>query len=277
MGEEGLSGIAAEYAPSIVISSLASMTIDSDYNYGGGVGFGGGGGGGGGGGFPGQSKAPKPMTAKDRARHGMLRTMLRKSLEVTRPNWPKHPSMLSTDRVLDEEDRVRKVVRKGAKNAFGAFDMMTAGGVKNSSGFLTAMGKSTETALGGMGEMKPFKPRSVMKTNNPPIIHSPPSVNSSFLQGSFSGFGSENESFDGTGLARESLSLVGSQSLPNIKSYNPSPSASNLTRLKTAELNEPGRLRILANRANFGNRKAMATQTREEKGLYRGTRNVRKM
>ena len=43
------------------------------------------------------------MTAKDRARHGMLRTMLRKSLEVTRPNWPKHPNMRSTDRILDEE------------------------------------------------------------------------------------------------------------------------------------------------------------------------------
>ena len=52
----------------------------------------------------------KPMTAKDRARHGMLRMMLRKQLEVTRPNWPKHPNMRSTDRLLDEE---RDVLKRG--------------------------------------------------------------------------------------------------------------------------------------------------------------------
>ncbi|GMI15612.1 hypothetical protein TrVE_jg42 [Triparma verrucosa] len=83
-----LKGLPAEDAPSIVISSLASMDNDHDYNY-----------------LKNYSSDAngKPMTAKDRARHGMLRTMLRKSLEVTRPNWPKHPNMRSTDRILDEE------------------------------------------------------------------------------------------------------------------------------------------------------------------------------
>ena len=83
-----LKGLPAEDAPSIVISSLASMDNDHDYNY-----------------LKNYSSDANgmPMTAKDRARHGMLRTMLRKSLEVTRPNWPKHPNMRSTDRILDEE------------------------------------------------------------------------------------------------------------------------------------------------------------------------------
>lgn len=89
-------GLPAEDAPSIVISSLASLDNDHDFNY-----------------LKKYSSDSngKPMTAKDRARHGMLRTMLRKSLEVTRPNWPKHPNMRSTDRLLDEERGMLKQER----------------------------------------------------------------------------------------------------------------------------------------------------------------------
>ena len=79
--------------------SLASLDNDQDYQY-----------------LKGYSKDSygKPMTAKDRARHGMLRMMLRKQLEVTRPVWPKHPAMRSTDRIVDEE---RGLIAKEKKSA----------------------------------------------------------------------------------------------------------------------------------------------------------------
>jgi hypothetical protein len=96
----GEKGIHADNAPSIVISSMASMQSDVDYqylrNY--------------------QQRDHKPMTAKDRARHGMLRMMLRKQLEVTRPNWPKHPNMRATDRNLDVEIEVRRENKRLAKS-----------------------------------------------------------------------------------------------------------------------------------------------------------------
>jgi len=83
-----------------VISSLESLQNDVDYqylrNY--------------------QERDHKPMTAKDRARHGMLRMMLRKQLEVTRPNWPKHPNFRATDRNLDVELEVRRENRRLAKS-----------------------------------------------------------------------------------------------------------------------------------------------------------------
>ena len=85
-----LKGIDSSTAPAIVISSIASYQADYDYNY-----------------LPSEYiqnlETDKPLTAKDRARHGMLRTMLRNQLEVTRPNWPKHPMMRSTDRELDSQ------------------------------------------------------------------------------------------------------------------------------------------------------------------------------
>jgi hypothetical protein len=92
-----LKGLGPEDSPSIVISSLASIQADQDYNYAGGL-------------YSAKNEgmsdlARKPMNAKDRARHGMLRTILRKQLEPTRPNWPKHPNMVSTDRLLDDQQQ----------------------------------------------------------------------------------------------------------------------------------------------------------------------------
>lgn len=96
-------GVSADDAPAIVISSLAQLQADQDYNYG-------------------QGKFKpfgKPLTKKDRARHGMLRTMLRKQLEVTRPNWPKHPNMRSTDRLLDEERSMERELMGGSVGGGG--------------------------------------------------------------------------------------------------------------------------------------------------------------
>jgi len=98
--KRGEKGLHADVAPSIVISSLSSQQNDVDYqylrNY--------------------QQRDHKPMTAKDRARHGMLRMMLRKQLEVTRPHWPKHPNFRATDRNLDVELEVRRENKRLAKS-----------------------------------------------------------------------------------------------------------------------------------------------------------------
>ena len=90
-------GVSATDAPALSISSLASLTADEDYNYYG----------------PGSLV---PLAEKDRARHGMLRTMLRSQLERTRPNWPKHPNMHSTDRLLDESRNVARPKNPSATN-----------------------------------------------------------------------------------------------------------------------------------------------------------------
>jgi hypothetical protein len=129
----GEKGIHADDAPSIVISSMASMQSDVDYqylrNY--------------------QQRDHKPMTAKDRARHGMLRMMLRKQLEVTRPNWPKHPNMRATDRNLDVELEVRRQNKRLARSQ----SLDTIGNGKTRPGYSSP--EKTYRSPGGKGPTSP--------------------------------------------------------------------------------------------------------------------------
>jgi len=263
-------GLSTEYAPSIVISSLASLTVDNDYNYTAGY-------------QPSNYcskglKPPKPMTDKDRARHGMLRVMLRKSLEITRPNWPKHPTMQSTDRVLDEEDRIKRILRKSQRGGGGG------GMMRNSSGFLTT-NVNQSLSPNSIFDNKPLKASPQMKRRYAPAPITDNvndgNGNELFMQGSFNG--SFEGSYSGYDNDSNSIITMGStSSLSNLsatkngKVYNPSPSETNLIKLKTAERTHNMGLSILANRASVVIKRERDAEIRREKGGYGGTKTARK-
>ena len=276
-------GIEADYAPSIVISSLASRTIDHDYNYAGG--------------YRAQNKnGVKPMTAKDRARHGMLRTMLKKSLEVTRPSWPKHPNFQSTDRVLDEEEVTRRRLRTRQKMVLsmkgtgsGSGSGSGNGSSLHSMGFVSPTKSPTKNICGSVGgsvgSAEPFKSRSPPKTAGGKGSPKSPQLSNSMLMGSFTGFEDREGEGEGSGYEIEfDFSLGGVGGIPTSPIrlqgggggyMRESPSAQNLSMMKDKDVLNPF-LKIHATSSSL-NINLQKRKDRKELGMYKGTRSVRKV